>query len=162
MKKQFKFPEEFLYLSTKVWLEDRGRGIYRLGITNYAQYNLDDIISITLPETGIFIEREEEIISIDSIEDTLLIIAPISGTINEINDELRQSPELLNESPYEEGWILEMELGSDDDLDFLMDSNEVLDLYQEQLDADELTDEELDESLEDLGELNYEKSFSDY
>ncbi|MCG3216980.1 MAG: glycine cleavage system protein H [Candidatus Heimdallarchaeota archaeon] len=162
MKKQFKFPEEFLYLSTKVWLEDRGRGIYRLGITNYAQFNLDDIISITLPETGIFIEREEEIISIDSIEDTLLIIAPISGTINEINDELRQSPELLNESPYEEGWILEMELGSDDDLDFLMDSNEVLDLYQEQLDADELTDEELDESLEDLGELNYEKSFSDY
>ena len=155
MKKQFKFPDDYFYYSTHVWIEDRGRGIYRIGITDFAQYVLDDIISTSLPETGIYIEREEEIISIDSIEDTIVIKAPIGGTIIEINDELRQTPELLNESPYEDGWIIEMELGSDDDLDLLMDSNEVLDQYQEQLDEEDLEEEDLEAVPEEFGELDY-------
>ena len=155
MKKQPKFPEDYLYHSIYVWLEDRGRGIYRIGITDFAQYALDDIISTSLPETGIYVEREEEIISIDSIEDTIVIKAPISGTINEINDELRQTPELLNESPYEEGWLIEMELGSDDDLDLLMDSNEVLDQYQDQLDEEDFEDEDLEAVPEEFEELDF-------
>ena len=155
MKKQFKFPEDYLYYSIHVWIEDRGRGIYRIGITDFAQYALDDIISTSLPETGIYIEREEEIISIDSIEDTIVIKAPISGTINEINDELRQTPELLNESPFEDGWIVEMELGSDDDLDLLMDSNEVLDQYQEQLDEEDFDEEDLEAVPDEFEELEF-------
>ncbi len=63
MKKQFKFPENCLYNSTYVWLEEMGRGVIRMGITDYAQFSLDDIISITLPEKGIYIEKDEEIIS---------------------------------------------------------------------------------------------------
>ncbi len=155
MKKQFKFPDDYLYHSIYVWIEDRGRGIYRIGITDFSQYALDDIISTSLPETGIYIERDVEIISIDSIEDTIVIKAPISGTINEVNDELRQTPELLNESPYEEGWIIEMELGSDDDLDLLMDSNEVLDQYQEQLDEEDFDEEDLEAVPEEFEELEY-------
>jgi len=160
MKKQFRFPEDFLYNSTLVWLEERGRGIFRFGITDYAQYLLDDIISISFPEKGVYVERDEELISVDSIEETLVINAPISGTIDEINVELRQSPELLNESPFENGWILEIEVGDEDDLDLLMDGNEVLDKYQEEIEEDEFEDEESEEETEET-EFGYE-GFSEY
>ena len=149
MKKQFKFPENCLYSSTYVWLEEMGRGVVRMGITDYAQFSLDDIISITLPEEGIYIERDEEIISIDSIEETFVIRAPISGTIDEINDELRQSPELLNESPYENGWILEIEIGDNDDLDLLMDADDVLDQYHEEIEDEEIAEEDLDDNIDE-------------
>ena len=159
MKKQFKFPENLLYQSTYVWVEDDGRDIFRIGITDYAQYILDDIISVSFPEKGIYVEKDEEIITIDSIESTFVIQAPISGTIDEINEELRQSPELLNESPFSEGWILEIELGSDDDIDLLMDSNEVLDKYHEEMEEDSENDfdEEIEE--EDFENYDYEKDF---
>ncbi|MHA2357238.1 MAG: glycine cleavage system protein H [Candidatus Heimdallarchaeaceae archaeon] len=160
MKKQFRFPEDFLYHSTLVWIEEKGRGIFRVGITDYAQYLLDDIISITFPEKGVYIERDEELISIDSIEETLVINAPISGTIDEFNEELRQSPELLNESPYEGGWILEIEVGEEDDLDLLMDVNEVLDKYQEEIEEEEFEDEEFEEETEET-EFGFD-SFSEY
>ncbi|MHA1219952.1 MAG: glycine cleavage system protein H [Candidatus Heimdallarchaeaceae archaeon] len=144
MKRNFIFPESHLYHSTFVWVEDRGRGVFRIGLTDYGQYVLDDIISISLPEKGIFVEKDEEIVSIDSIEDTFTINSPISGTIDEINMEIRQDPEILNESPYENGWILELEIGAADDLDSLMDYNDVLDSFHE-----ETEDEDLDEDDED-------------
>ena len=164
MKRQFKFPDNCLFYSTYVWVEDIDRGIYRVGITDFGQYVLDDIISITLPETGIFVEKDEEIISIDSIEDSLIINSPISGKIIEINEVLRQSPELLNESPYDEGWIVEMEIGSEDDLDQLLDSNEILDVFHEETEDEDFDDDELDESEEFDEESGYEYSdnISDY
>ncbi|MHA1482906.1 MAG: glycine cleavage system protein H [Candidatus Heimdallarchaeaceae archaeon] len=160
MKRSFRFPENYQYQSTSVWLEDTGRGIYKLGITDYAQYVLDDIISISFPETGYLIEKDEELVSIDSIEDTLIIMSPIGGKITEINEELRQSPELLNESPYEEGWILLIEVSSEDDLDQLVDIDEILDQHQEELAESGFADDEDDfdeDSYEDL-----EDSDSDY
>lgn len=144
MKRNFIFPESHLYYSTFVWVEDRGRGVFRIGLTDYGQYVLDDIISISLPEKGIFVEKDEEIVSIDSIEDIFVIQSPISGTIDEINMEIRQDPEILNESPYEKGWILELEIGAEDDLDSLMDYNDVLDSFNE-----EIEDEDFDEDDED-------------
>ncbi|MHA2308879.1 MAG: glycine cleavage system protein H, partial [Candidatus Heimdallarchaeaceae archaeon] len=73
-----------------------------------------------------------------------------------INEELRQSPELLNESPYEEGWLLEMEIGDNDDLDLLMDVDEVLDKYQEEIEDEELEDEDFEK---DIGEYDLESEF---
>ncbi|MHA1592961.1 MAG: glycine cleavage system protein H [Candidatus Heimdallarchaeaceae archaeon] len=160
MKRSFRFPENYQYQSTSVWLEDTGRGIYKLGITDYAQYVLDDIISISFPETGYLIEKDEELVSIDSIEDTLIIMSPIGGKITEINEELRQSPELLNESPYEDGWILLIEVSSEDDLDQLVEIDEILDQHQEELAESGFADDEDDfdeDSYEDL-----EDSDSDY
>ncbi|MBY9001855.1 MAG: glycine cleavage system protein H [Candidatus Heimdallarchaeota archaeon] len=160
MKRNFRFPEEYLYQSTSVWLKDTGRGIFKLGITDYAQSVLDDIISITFPETGYLIEKGAELVSIDSIEDTLVILSPIGGTIKEINEVLRQSPELLNESPYRDGWVLLIEVSSEDDLDQLYDINEILDLHQEELaDSDFADDEEDDEDLDDLEDSDFEPDF---
>ena len=156
MKKNFTFPENCLYYSTFVWVEDRGRGIFRIGLTDYGQHALDDIISISLPEKGIYVEKDEEIISIDSIEDTYTIHSPIGGTIYELNMEIRQDPELLNESPYENGWILELEIGSKDDLDSLMDYNDVLDNFHEEYeDEDEDEDDEETDTIDEDSEFNY-------
>jgi len=151
MKRNFIFPESYLYYSTFVWVEDRGRGVFRIGLTDYGQYVLDDIISISLPEKGIYVEKDEEIVSIDSIEDTFSIHSPISGTIDEINMEIRQDPEILNKSPYENGWILELEIGVEDDLDSLMDYNDVLDSFHEETE-DEDFDEDDEEKMDNLNE----------
>ena len=166
MKRNFIFPENYLYYSTSVWLENRGRGIYRIGLTDYGQYILDDVISVSLPEKGIFVEQGEEIISIDSIEDTLIIYSPISGTIDEINMEIIQNPEMLNESPYKEGWILEIEIGSEDDLDDLLDYNDVLDSFHEELEDEDFEDEDFeDKEFEDedynenMNNIDEEKDF---
>ncbi len=162
MKHNFRFPEQYQYQSTSVWLEDIGRGIFKLGITDYAQYVLDDIISITFPETGYIIEKDEELASIDSIEDTLVIMSPIGGKITEINEELRQSPELLNESPFEDGWILIIEVSSEDDLDQLYDINEILDQHQEELADGGFVDEEKDFDEDSYEDLEGSTSDSDY
>ena len=162
MKRSFRFPENYQYQSTSVWLEDTGRGVFKLGITDYAQYVLDDIISITFPETGYLIEKDEELVSIDSIEDTLIIMSPIGGKITEINEELRQSPELLNESPYEDGWVLLIEVSSEDDLDQLFEIDEIVDQHQEELAESGFADDEDDFDEDSYEDLEESDSDSDY
>ena len=137
MKIMFSFPESLTYQNISVWIENRGRGIFRIGITEFAQASLDDIISVSLPEGGIYVSKDEELVTIDAIEDTLSIQSPFSGKIVEINGDLRQSPELLNDSPYQDGWILEIEIDDIDDLDSLLDNSEITDLFQEQLDEED-------------------------
>ena len=137
MKIMFSFPESLTYQNISVWVENRGRGIFRIGITEFAQASLDDIISVSLPEEGIYVLKDEELVVIDAIEDTLVIQSPFSGKIVEINGDLRQSPELLNDSPYQDGWILEIEIDDIDDLDTLLDNSEITDLFQEQLDEED-------------------------
>ncbi|MHA1400295.1 MAG: glycine cleavage system protein H [Candidatus Heimdallarchaeaceae archaeon] len=140
MKKQFRFPEILLYQSTRVWIKDIGRGFYTIGITDFAQYILDDIITVTLPLEDDYIDKDDELASIESIYENFEILSPISGKIVEVNDELRQNPELLNESPFET-WIVKIELSEEEDLDDLLSADEVFDLFQEEL--EEQGDEEL-------------------
>lgn len=146
MKIMFSFPESLTYQNITVWIENRGRGIFRIGITEFAQASLDDIISVSLPEGGIYVSKDEELVTIDAIEDTLSIQSPFSGKIVEINGDLRQSPELLNDSPYQDGWILEIEIDDIDDLDSLLDNSEITDLFQEQLDEEDYPKEELSDT----------------
>ena len=142
----FSFPESLSYQNISVWIENRGRGIFRIGLTEFAQASLDDIISVSLPEEGIYVLKDEELVTIDAIEDTFLIQSPFSGKIVEINGDLRQSPELLNDSPYQDGWILEIEIDDIDDLDSLLDNSEITDLFQEQLDEDDIPTEEFSDA----------------
>ena len=164
---KFVFPDNLLYQSELVWVEDCGRGIYRIGITEFGQYLLDDVISVSLPDTGIYVEKGEEIVSIDAIEDNLVIESPISGKIVEINESLRHSPELINDSPYGDGWLVEIEIDNSDDLDDLVDSSEVMDLYHEKIQQEEYADEDYedyDEDYEDYDEDydEFESEYDDY
>jgi len=93
------------YTETDEWakLEE---GLIRVGITDYAQKELKDIVGIELPEPGRVVRKSEELGAIDSVKATSPYYAPVSGEIVEVNKVLAEKPELLNEDPYGSGWIL--------------------------------------------------------
>ncbi len=143
-KKQFRFPDNLLYQSTYVWVRDVGRGIYSVGITDFCQYMLDDIVSVSFPVVGDSVEKDEEIISIESIYENIDIPSPISGKIIDVNEDLRQNPEDINERPFQT-WLIKIEAEDEDELEDLYSADEAFDLFQAEL--EEQGDEELTREL---------------
>ncbi|MEM2014036.1 MAG: glycine cleavage system protein GcvH [Desulfurococcaceae archaeon] len=96
------------YTETDEWaLRENGR--VRVGITDYAQKELKDVVAVELPEIGRIVKKGEEIGMIDSVKATSPYYAPISGKIVDVNKELEKSPELVNRDPYGAGWIIVIE-----------------------------------------------------
>ncbi|MEM4061600.1 MAG: glycine cleavage system protein GcvH [Desulfurococcaceae archaeon] len=96
------------YTETDEWaLRENGR--VRVGITDYAQKELKDVVAVELPEIGRIVKKGEEIGMIDSVKATSPYYAPISGKIVDVNRELEKSPELVNRDPYGAGWIIVIE-----------------------------------------------------
>ena len=119
-----KVPDNLYYTKEHEWLKEESEGIVTIGITDYAQNALTDIVYIELPERGQKVEHNEEFAIVESVKSASSIFAPLSGTIIDINDELDSSPELMNNSPYEEGWIIKMKLTSHDQISNLMSSDD--------------------------------------
>lgn len=92
-----------------------------IGITDYAQEALGDIVYIDLPEVNTFYEANSEIAEIESTKATSSIISPVSGTVFEINEKLMDNPEIINEDPYGKGWIAIIDMKDASELDDLMD-----------------------------------------
>jgi glycine cleavage system H protein len=114
-------PDELRYSSDHEWLRPDGRRV-RIGITDYAQDALGDIVFIELPAVGDKVGAGDSISEIESTKSVSDIYAPVAGTIVEVNGELGDAPERMNEDPYGEGWICVIELGADDDLAGLLDA----------------------------------------
>ncbi|MEM1695723.1 MAG: glycine cleavage system protein GcvH [Desulfurococcaceae archaeon] len=96
------------YTETDEWaLRENGR--VRVGITDYAQKELKDVVAVELPEIGRIVKKGEEIGMIDSVKATTPYYAPVSGKIVDVNRELEKSPELVNRDPYGAGWIIVIE-----------------------------------------------------
>lgn len=106
-----------------VWVGVEG-GHVHLGLTNYAQRELGRIISVELPEVGDELERGEPFAEIESVETVSELIAPVSGTVLAVNTELEDHPSLINEDPYSEGWLVEMRLKDESEIELLMDMDE--------------------------------------
>ena len=100
----FDIPDELLYSAEDEWARREGERV-TIGITDYAQQQLGEIVHVELPEVGTRIERGDELGSIDSVKTVAELYAPISGEIVEVNEELTENPELLNEDCYGDGWI---------------------------------------------------------
>ncbi|MCX8030599.1 MAG: glycine cleavage system protein GcvH [Thermodesulfovibrionales bacterium] len=92
-----------------------------IGITDYAQDALGDIVYIDLPEVDAFVEANSEIAEIESTKATSSVISPVSGTVLEINEKLIDNPEIINEDPYGKGWIAVIKIKDPSELDNLMD-----------------------------------------
>ncbi|MDW2800183.1 putative zinc-binding protein [Clostridium boliviensis] len=117
----FRVPKEegFYFNENDVWVYVVGDRA-RIGVTDYVQKSLSDIMFFTPPAIGSDIEQFEEAGSIESGKAVFEIVSPVSGTITAINEKLLDEPELLNQNPYEQGWILEMKLADfESDLDLL-------------------------------------------
>lgn len=112
-------PKEYKYTKEHEWVNVEG-DVAIIGITNFAQEQLGDIVSVELPKKGKEFSKGESLALIDSMKTTSDVYAPISGEILEVNEELESQPELLNEDPYEKGWILKLKIKNKDELESLM------------------------------------------
>lgn len=116
-------PEDLLYSEEHEWVKKEGDRV-RIGITDFAQSELGDIVFVELPEVGDGIEADEPFGSVESVKTVSELYAPISGKIIEINEELEDSPEYVNESPYEKAWMLIVEPSDDLEIDELLTDEE--------------------------------------
>lgn len=124
-------PENIKYHKEHTWVrvsDNKGT----VGITNYAQEALGDIVYIDLPEVDSTTEANSEFSEIESTKATSPVIAPVSGTVLEVNEELADNPEIINEDPYEKGWIAIIELSDKSELKDLMDSAQYEKMLEEE------------------------------
>jgi len=96
-----------LYTKTDEWVRVED-GMIRVGVTDYAQKELKDIVGVELPEPGREVERGEPVAVLESVKATAEVYAPVDGVIEEVNERLLEEPELINKDPYGEGWIFTM------------------------------------------------------
>ncbi len=118
-----KFPDGIKYHKEHTWAKIKGNEA-TVGITDYAQDSLGDVVYIDLPEVDANISANSEISEIESTKATSSVIAPVSGTIVDVNDTLEESPEIINEDPYDKGWIVKIEMSNLSELDSLMDATD--------------------------------------
>lgn len=116
-------PKEYKYTKEHEWIKVEG-DIATVGITNYAQEQLGDIVSVEFPKIGREFSIGESLALIDSMKTTSDVYAPVSGEVLEVNGELESRPELLNEDPYGEGWVLKLKIKNPDELKKLMNVEE--------------------------------------
>jgi glycine cleavage system H protein len=116
-------PEDLKYHKEHTWAKVSGKKA-TIGITDYAQNALGDIVYIDLPEVDSNIEINSEIGEIESTKATSSIISPLSGRIVEVNEDLTESPETINEDPYGKGWIAVVEIDDVAEVNDLMDASE--------------------------------------
>ncbi|AEH44015.1 glycine cleavage system H protein [Thermodesulfatator indicus DSM 15286] len=132
-------PQDRLYSENHLWVKKKGRGSVLVGLTDFGQLKLGEIIDLELPDEGDELIKDEVFGSIESAQGVFDLVAPVSGDVVEINEDLLDSPDLINEDPYEEGWILKVKLSDPDELEDLLTADE----YEEVTAGEEiLIDEE--------------------
>jgi len=112
-------PKELKYSEEHEWVKEED-GKYRIGITHFAQSELGDIVFVELPEVGDEVKFDEPFGSVESVKTVSELYAPISGKVVEVNEELEDSPEFVNESPYEKAWMIVVEPSNVSEVEELM------------------------------------------
>lgn len=120
-------PSEFKYSKEHEWVKVEGNTA-TIGITEYAQGELGDIVFVELPDVDDEINEGDTFGSVESVKTVSELYAPVSGKIVETNDELEDSPEFVNESPYEKAWMVKVELNDESQLDELLSAEQYLSL----------------------------------
>ncbi|HIJ00634.1 MAG: glycine cleavage system protein [Candidatus Methanomethylophilaceae archaeon] len=115
--------EGLLYTETHEWIQDLGDGKVRIGVTDHAQHELGDIVFVELPEKGKEIKKGEEMGALESVKTVEPVYTPVSGKVLAVNEALEDRSELINQSPYDEGWMIELELVDASELETLLDSD---------------------------------------
>ena len=115
----YNFPSELKYTTTHEWV-DIQNSIVTVGITDYAQHQLGDIVFVELPDVGMVFEKESNAGEIESVKAVGDLIMPLSGEIIEVNEQLSEHPELVNSSPFDEGWIMKIEISHASEIDELI------------------------------------------
>jgi glycine cleavage system H protein len=121
-----KFPENLKYTKEHEWVMDNGDGTATIGITDFAQGELGDIVYIEVESTGDTVEKDEVFGTIEAVKTTSELFMPLAGEVIEFNNALDETdgdnPGLVNSDPYGEGWIIKIKMSNIDDLNELMDA----------------------------------------
>ena len=125
------FPEEFKYTEEHEWVMVE-KELATIGISDFAQDALGDVVFVELPEVGAVLEAGKPFGVVESVKAVSDIYAPISGTVEEINEDLVDAPEIINTSPYEDGWMIKIRMNDAGDAEKLMSSEEYQALIAEE------------------------------
>ena len=119
--------DDLKYTETHEWVHVKGDTAI-VGITDHAQSELTDIVFADLPEVGKELSKGDELCVVESVKSVSEIYAPVSGKITKVNEELNDTPEIINEEPYDDGWLVEIELSEKEELDALLDAEKYKEL----------------------------------
>ncbi|MDO5682966.1 MAG: glycine cleavage system protein GcvH [Propionibacteriaceae bacterium] len=125
------FPEDLRYSADHEWVRPGNELVVRVGVTDYAAEQLGDIVYVQLPEVGDSVEAGDACGELESTKSTSDLQAPVSGVITAVNQAVVDAPETINADAYGDGWLYEVEMGSAEDLEDLMDA----DAYSEHVDS---------------------------
>lgn len=128
---QMSVPQELKYSKEHEWVRVEGNTAY-IGITEFAQSELGDIVFVELPEVGTEITKDESFGSVESVKTVSEIYAPVSGKVIQVNEALADHPELVNQSPYEEAWMIRVEMSDPSELDLLLTADQ----YKEEIQSE--------------------------
>jgi glycine cleavage system H protein len=115
-------PEDLLYTDEHEWIKKLGGSKVRVGITDYAQDQLGDVVYVELPEVGKTVAKDDLMVEIESTKSVGEVYAPFAGTIAGVNVAVSATPELVNTNPYEEGWLVEIDIEGEMSEEGLLDA----------------------------------------
>lgn len=123
-------PEDLHYTDEHEWIKQIADSKVRIGVTDYAQDQLGDVVYVELPEAGKEVAKDDLVVEIESTKSVGEVYAPFAGTVSAVNEAVAASPELVNTSPYEDGWLVEIEVSGEVSTDDLLDAAAYRDLTE--------------------------------
>lgn len=117
-------PEDLQYAASHEWIKAGDDGVATVGISDYAQGELGDVVFVELPELNSQVSARDEVSVVESVKTASDIYAPVSGEIVAVNDLLEDSPETINSSPYDDGWIFKIRMSNAEELKELLSAEE--------------------------------------
>ena len=115
-------PEDLRYTAEHEWLAPAGEGVFKVGITHFAQDSLGDIVFVQLPEAGAAYQAGDALGEVESTKSVSEIYAPVTGEVVGVNPALETAPELINSDPYGEGWLVQLKVADPAAVDALLDA----------------------------------------
>lgn len=125
-----KFPDDLKYTKEHEWVRDNGDGTATIGITDFAQGELGDIVFVELEPEGAEFDQDEVFGTVEAVKTVSELFCPVAGEITEINEDLEDEPELVNTDPYGKGWMVTIKVNDDSDLDSLLSVDEYKEIVE--------------------------------
>ena len=117
-------PSDLKYTKEHEWVKDNGDSTATIGITDFAQGELGDIVSVELEEPGFDFSQDDVFGTVEAVKTVSELFAPVDGEVVELNEELEDNPELVNDDPYGEGWMIKIKMSDASQLDSLLSADE--------------------------------------
>lgn len=121
-------PSDLKYTKEHEWIRDNGDGTATIGITDFAQGELGDIVFVELEEEGFEFSQDDVFGTVEAVKTVSELFAPIDGEVVAINEDLEDNPELVNDDPYGDGWMVKIKISEASQLDGLLSANEYEDI----------------------------------